>query len=554
MNKNKNQKSGSTRADKRVKESTEHKYSGRQTKAILDREGSTYQPTRKDGRKADGFGCTDSNDPHWYYNNEQLLKDTASIPFSTPLGLGLSIWSTDNNALFQQYQVPGIMAITLQTTLGSPESPVDAYNVARRNIYSYVRHANSGSANYDAPNLMMYLTAMGACYSALSWATRIYGVISFYNQKNRYVPKAIIESMGVDYESVRQHLADFRAGVNNYAVRLSSMATPKDMPYFKREAWKYSGVYTDGSDLKSQLYLFRPFGFYRYVEPNTGAHEKVGSLVVDRIDYTQKMSYEDVLNVLNTLLIPILSSEDFGIMSGDILKAFGADNIVKLSTIDESYSVIPLKDMYVLHQIHNMITLGDDLLPADNVTAYFPTAFGGIKEDTSETASAGSLICDSKYYSYLPKLVNNSILDTDIANPLPADVMEMTRLVQYSSSETSADGVSYTNYIGYTGVDVAMYATIFTYSTDGKFTLTEKIFGTICSEPVQGLEEFDWHPIVYRVKVTKDSQGHNVVTGVDVNADLENYTILHKQTLTAMNEVAALSLFDVPSIGTWKLG
>lgn len=136
------------------------------------------------------------NDPRWYAQNPQLLRDTASFPYSWPLGNKLNLGQ--HAPEINKGSIPGIMGIYTAPTFGWADNPNSPINVAARNVYSYVRHANSGHANYDAPDLMLYLCAMDSIYSYLSYLKRVYGVVSTYSYTNRYYPKAVIQAMHVD--------------------------------------------------------------------------------------------------------------------------------------------------------------------------------------------------------------------------------------------------------------------------------------------------------------------------------------------------------------------
>ena len=107
------------------------------------------------------------NDWRWYAQNEQLLKDTASFSYNYPLGSLVQRTATGKEPV-DTTAIPGIMAVHVSPAFGGSDSRTSPINVAMRNIYSFVRHANSGHTNYDAPDLAIYLMAMDSCYSFLS--------------------------------------------------------------------------------------------------------------------------------------------------------------------------------------------------------------------------------------------------------------------------------------------------------------------------------------------------------------------------------------------------
>lgn len=312
------------------------------------------------------YNCYKSkpNDWRWYAQNEQMLRDTASFPYTWPLGhrLNLGSYATEVN----KGSIPGIMVIDTSPSFGWSDNENSPINIAARNVYSYVRHANSGHANYDSPDLMLYLVAMDSAYAYLAWLKRVYGVVMTYSYTNRYYAKAMIQSMGVDYDNIQMNLADFRAYINTYAVKIGSLVVPASMSYTAKHIWMYSGYYLDSDQDKAQTYFFNPRGFFTFALDSDGA----GSLVYTALTkYTPNASAVTVqdselltLQELKTygdgIINPILAEEDFAIMGGDILKAFGPSNVYMVSQIDESYVVYPSYDGEVLDQIQNLTLMG----------------------------------------------------------------------------------------------------------------------------------------------------------------------------------------------------
>ena len=210
--------------------------------------------------------CAD-NDPAWYAVNDQLLRDSASFPYSWPVGNRLTqiVQETGagRNAGVEQ-SIPGVLSLYLSPTIGWADSSESPVNVASRNIYSFVRHANSGHANYDAPDLMLYLLAMDSCYSYHSFLRRLYGVMMDYTPINRYYPRAVVASMNVDFDDAMAHLAQLRCFINQFAVKLGSMCVPNSMSYMVRHMWMYSQIFVDSMSAKAQTYLYNPHAFYKF--------------------------------------------------------------------------------------------------------------------------------------------------------------------------------------------------------------------------------------------------------------------------------------------------
>lgn len=409
------------------------------------------------------------NDPRWYAQNEQLMRDTASIPYSWPLGnrLDLGPYATEIN----KGSLPGIMAIHTAPTFGYSDNPNSPINVAARNVYSFVRHANSGHANYDATDEMIYLMAMDSCYSFLSFVRRIYGVVCTYSFTNRYYPVAALNAMGVDFYNVQENLADFRAWINTIAVKFGSMCIPASMSYMAKHMWMYEGLYYDTPQDKPQTYLFVPDGFYRFTYDSDGA----GMLTYDRLQkmqttYSSKpinpfgdstlLTVQELIDYGNSLINPILQSEDMNIMSGDILKAFGAQNLYMMNTISEDYTVLPVYEPEVLDQIQNLTMVGrfteDRAYLIQSASKgwlefmpdfHFPYQFASVKNQST----GENFLFAKKFITF------------DRGDITPDMTMEASRMTQICR-EHDESSLTWTYYT--LASEVAMYAYIYYFAED----------------------------------------------------------------------------------------
>lgn len=431
--------------------------------------------------KDETYNCQTSqpNDWRWYAQNEQLLRDSASYPYSWPLGTKLNLG--EDAPVLNRGSVPGVMAIYTSATFGNSNNPNSPINVAARNIYSFVRHANSGSANYDAPDLMLYLMAMDSAYSMIAHLKRIYGVVNTFSYTNRYYPKAVVNALGADYDDIAANLADFRAGINALSVKIGSMCIPASMSYFAKHMWMYSGLYADADQDKAQTYLFTPLGYYVY----TLDADEAGALGFKRMPYVPAlnnttgynpvvvgstadgtlMTHKQLLQCVNDIINPILSSEDMNIMSGDILKAFGRENLYKLEMLEETYTVIPAYNMEVLDQIQNATLVGD-----------YNVSFG-LRQD----ASKGWLVATPSFAHPWPfnlpseenpgqnAFICDRFVNFQHGDISPANTMEATRMTNILTEATESGTEAYYCYT--LGSEVAHFAHIYYYA-NGTITST----------------------------------------------------------------------------------
>lgn len=502
------------------------------------------------------------NDWRWYAASPQLIIDYASYPFGTPVGS-----KTWTQSTLDRTAVPGVMVLGFVPSVGKADSEVDPINVAMRKLYSFVRYQNSGAKNYDAPDLMLYMLAVDSCYMYLAWMKRIYGVaLKDYTPFNRYYPGTIVQGMGVNFQDVVSNIVKLRGYINQYAFKLTQLFIPNSMSFMARHSWMCEGIYTDSTSSKAQTYLFNPEAYYQFTYDTSGAG-KCQYLYV-----SQNMTVEDVISYGEQLLGPLIANEDFGIMSGDILKAFGEGGIVKPAPISEDYQVLPVYDQEVLSQIENAtilngtisstgVTQATDvgtgyLISSSNFNLELDIPFDlGLKDATSYNQLITNLM-DAMGSSRLINFHHDSVT--------PADVMVATRLTNilstvgvptFSASQNQiwipatcetfgtevvtrcrvygfGTPVNSTNY----GMMVDKYPLLLTniYSTQTESTVNSLYNMLNYNRLIAGLSTFDWHPQMWTQVL-----GYNGTTFIGASRcqrilDVDNYTIIDAQNLKQM--------------------
>lgn len=496
-----------------------------------------------------------TNDPAWYAKTAQLLTDSASLSFNNAVGARFSYatGSVPTGASFfgiANQSMPGICKLRMTTIPGVALDASAPLNVAARNIYSYVRHANSGHSNYDSPDLMLYLLGMDQLYSMYSWMTRLYGVMRAYDQKNRYMANGLVTVMGFDFNDMSANLANLRYFINQFGLKLSALYTPSTMDLYKRHTYIYSGVWKDSDAEKAQFYITSPNSFSIY-DPTT--QTTGGSLKA--VAVPAAMTYAELVAYVTPFLEAILSDEDMNIMSGDIKKAYG-ESLYSLVLVPEDYVAFPIYDEVFLSQIQNSVSCGQVSVPSCIV---------------KQSSTVDYLICDPLFQCVFP------FTSTEWADPSalkrvltirkdkidPADVMEATRLScvrerlayggawYYHMTSSAAEfitDISVWKFVlnGISGewevspcinlLDSEIYINLDTWTTADASVLMANI---------ADFEKFDWHP------------GSRVITYslndelIDLSLmgefmDVDNYTLIGESELSKMNETALLSLFGVP--------
>lgn len=498
------------------------------------------------------------NDASWYVKDGQLAKDVASLSFNNALGARYRIaQELDYGKLGKEAFVsviPGICTINVAPALGFSGDGSSPINIAAKNIYSYVRHMNSGHSNYDAPDLMMYLAAMDSVYAFIAALMRIYGTARTFSQVNRYVGDALLAAQGVTPAEIRSNLAQLRSYINMFITKASAFCTPNVMTLYRRHFWMFSGVYKDEDIQKSQMYMYRPVSLWKYEEL-----EGAGKLTAEPFcaSFTTNAGMSNAVWQLssiytfgNNMLAALTNSEDINIMSGDILKAYGQTNLWQLGLINEDYAVLPVYSEEVLDQIHNTTFVGNRPTTGVNQTTTTdptPSMTGLDVTQNTDPNQDGRIV-------FTPEFIGVShpswsrFIDLHYNDPTPEEVLVATRNTVMGAVMSQTN--TYTLEVLTCGSDLALWFSIWSVNPNtgslvvGNYGYDDNYMNTISY--LTQFSKFKRMPVIYRISAASGGVPGNVV---DVVGDVDNYTIIDFNDLSKMHESAILAQLGVPFYG-----
>lgn len=496
------------------------------------------------------------NDASWYASDPNLLRDAGSYSFGNPIGNSTRVTElsqfdssiTYSNLGNLDTPIPGVAAIEFVPTYGGSQeglpgnfNSANPINTIARALYSKVREANSGSWTYHPSDLMKYMIAMDSVFMFEAWMSRLYGLARVYSSVNRYWPKGVIFGCHVDFDDLMLHLADLRYYINSYVVRANQLAVPEGMPIFYRHLLLNGGVYKDKESDKAQLYLFNPRFVYKLNETETP--KRLDPVLINNAVGSGSgglLNVADIMALGDSLLSAVLTSEDIGIICGDIMKKF--TNYVKLTEIPVDYAVFPDYVEEVASQIQNCRLVGDILVSA-------PDKLGYIYEGTTIGVDSGML------YQQLVSLVPTPVinlghplsLDKDMASIEPKDVVEATRLLTSGIVKWSSDALNFQSLICECGSEVCTKMAVIGLD---KNTGVPSVLSTFASNGyayTQGpymLSSFDKHPILYHMTTDKTTGTINF-DYTHACYDYDNYTIIGRTGLRKLHETALFGEFGV---------
>lgn len=615
-------KSRKTKVSKKGKKGMGNK---RNSRGRFNKSGSKSSLSTK-SVDVDHGGISSENDISWYAKNPDLLQQAGNLSWGYKLGLPVNF--ANENFTFRYVdtkpttRVPGFMFVGVIPGPGVTANEdtfqeSDAINLAAKDQYAYIRYANSGHANYDSQDLMMYYLAWDEIQMEICDAMRAYGTANITNMQNRYMPRALVQALGWDYEAIVSNRANFASKINSAIARLGAFPVPKGMPYFDRHRWLFSNLFTDETSLKSQIFGFKKI-MYRYFEHNS--ENEAGALIAERRPgaygetlLTPDVWFDKILNLINR----ISDSEDMGIIMGDILKAWGTENCMTIDYMAQDYVCTPAYSEEIKIQFENMyihsslIRDGRHSVGSDkDISVYDITqdpnvdmgriVYRPYTKISSIYAGADIRPTDDREFNAINPTAGNALLNIHKDSPSVADVVIATRgVAPVKLSVNEVNGRPETERPTSTGGFIsggawAAFARVLTAGSeiyvDGRvYCMVESdqsnyakeynscLFVTSCNtvqitevkasgypstelttinypeglidKTLEYLDPFAQHVNIWKVEpryVKKPGGLDFAEVSYNKYFDIDNYTIIHPETLRNLHDQCLLSMFNVP--------
>lgn len=496
------------------------------------------------------------NDVSWYAKNEELLKSSASISFSNTVGLPIGFEEDEN-----YIQTPmGVMGIYFYPHLGPSGVAV---NAAKNSYYSAVVHANSRNTSYSADDLMLITLAGKDVFAAISNAVRAYGVMKTYDQRNMYLPKAIIDAMHLDFEDLQRNLSQMWFDINQLILESRQIWIPNMFPMIERGIWMNQNVYCDADGVKSQKYVFVQKRYWIY---NDTLNEHGGGLEwvkngIDPFDFGAEMgagplgtrgyTWSEYVGMVRKMIDALMNSTYRGIMMGDIYKAFGAENLFALNPIPSDYVLEPVYDTEVLSQIENSTAFENIysvIAQNKNENYLYPNWDSGLTESQE--------IIDKKVWG-----MDHTILNFHFpTQPTPAEIMVATRLKTQGVIPIYSGDKLHSLAPAVCGTEVVFSYSVFYIAADHQIMHIkyDTLQRGLIMDPYQAmiLSSFDWCPWILNwgpggtIKYNMPKAEFDKISFEPKFAlgDYDNYTVISNNELRKLHLTAVFSEYNVPIV------
>ena len=470
---------------------------------------------------------------------QQMIKDTSNLSWKNTVGAPFTLRNNDESAsqvASFKAAVSGIARLEFVAMPGvqsTGNNAVSSVQLAADQLFSVVRHANSGKANYEPVDLMLYFLASSNLHMYYEWMKRVYGVVkASYSAFSAYQPRILLSSMNVNATNILQNIDSLRTYINSYAQAVNAaVAVPKTLRMVTRHRSLCSHVFKDAENEQAQLYVFEPSGFWRY-SPRSATTG--GEMAWDSL--TGELTLSDIVALGDKLLTAIVDEEDIvSIMRGDVIKAYGTD-LQNLPPVDATYGVKPEFNSNALLQIHNATVL-------PHVSASIGQSEGlmrSIVKDVDPTTTNNEI--QTKAEQLVCSL--DRLIDLPFGDPSPDDTYAVTALMGMRRSDgTYAVGTEYLR-------DVSIYTRGLNAANTVKLDriLPAVAQGTgytqqFVDQEVESarLHKFGCAPMQYLWLMTWTDANKSVdsLTLNAINTDLDVYAVMTLQTLENIHDARA---------------
>lgn len=461
-----------------------------------------------------------ANDPMWYNVYPELVDSTARISTGYPVGLNYSMDGISNHP-WEFVNNVHTMRLSFIHGIGLTENDRDPVNLAATKLYSFVRHANSGHSNYERTDLMLYFLSVIEAYCLIGNAIRAYGLINMYNNMNRAMPAHVIKAIGWNYEDLVDRAPQLRTKINNSIARLNSLYIPTELNVMKRWWWLNTTLFTDSAGPKAMIYACVPTIYRTWEEMNTEGGGYLKARALDG-ELTVGKWGQAIDKVLNNLL----DSEDVGIMSGDILKAFG-DRVYTLSMLDENYTTPFVYSEEVLMQINNTAFISWNVENLDITQEVGPNLNTGLRYNPTVKVESDF----EAGQAYVQALLSDPVMSFPVENPDNNMVMVASRNIAYLGDFDEVTGIGVVK----SGSEIFTVETICT--TDGDIVFNPSATGKDLGKEILLHSRFDYCPLV---KMFEYGENYPVYVGC---SHYENVVPVGEDVMNRMHDTALLSLF-----------
>lgn len=474
------------------------------------------------------------NDPNWYFLDKAIADQASSFSFGEFLGRIAPTGKYDSANVSQMW-VPTIMSIYLNPSPGDTKSITSGINMAALKTYTTLSSMNAKTTNYAPQDVTMLLLSLGEVISVMEHIRRAFGVAFTYNQRNRALPRNLLERMGFDADDFLEHLAVYRLEFNSWVTSVNKIPFLDNISYMYKCARLYDSVYTDSDSAMAQIVFMRPYSTWKINEEKYDTGTCLETVFLPTIGQT----WDKWRQIVAPMIQALFESATFNYIYSDVInysQKVGA-KLLFMDYLNEGYVVVPTYNRNFMLQVHNITPIG------------FPS---GETMPTGDRTAANDVLSDANKnkVDYRPAFTamgyDTTIIDFDTPNASVEDRIEATRyqcvlnkkLGLYNDQNYyEASGLP-DHYVVHVSFDVAEDEG-FVPDFNSYINIVKTELWVDELDRVLGYTQFDWAPII-QYHNGKARQYETYILG-----DLNYFTTLDADWFKRVNDIVFQSLFTL---------
>lgn len=502
------------------------------------------QQRREEAADDTVWNMSKSNPIEFYNKYTQFAQDASRIPFALPLGAPYTVKTQSNST---QHVIPGVMRLSFAPTVGISNSNESPMNRSSINYYAGLRSRQKAFGDYDHQDVTMMLLAIDSACMFHALGRRLYGIMRDMTPVNEYYPRVLVAAHNLVFSQTQKELQDFRAWLNEFALRIEQYTLPDDIALIKRHQWMCEGLYTDSESSRAQTYLFVPTGFWRYNNTVTTGSQLEWVQFSKPDSANVQLTVEQFEAIGDSLINAISNEADFALISGDLTAYYEGSPTLKLPYVTEDYTILPSYDKVVLSQIENAMIVGDWAADYTPVISQNPAVNGG--------AILFSPITKGAPYNH----VLSTYMNMRMESPSSDEVMEATRLmVDWEENDVIEPEIKVTFTLKAIASEILQWIDVYRYNPANlnaaqhiSITDNTRYFDQGDTEAQEAnlieelilLNKFDWAPQVHYFHL----DAINTILYLGSSWDTDNFTPIDAKYLSTIHSAALYSLFNAKS-------
>lgn len=266
--------------------------------------------------------------------------------------------SSSDRSLKRSLRTPGIAVYSWVPTVGVANSKTDPVNLAYEKKYRKVRKENSGARNYQPIDMAVLDMAEDSFLNFWKSVNRVRILVHKCETENAYVGRPMVRALGYDYDDIVRNYPTLLSQLQVWKEIATTWAQLPGMKFHDVHDLMQSAIYQDGDIEKAQFYVFEQASYaaYTYVDQAKGLE-----MVTWQTSATVTHTVDEIIAFGNSLLYPIINSDDFALINGDIEKAFGeSETKVVLPEVSWDGEVAFVKSDRILSAIMNATVIPVD--------------------------------------------------------------------------------------------------------------------------------------------------------------------------------------------------